>query len=77
VADEVIGDYPREAEAAWQHMGQNYMIDHPAVVPIVTMATNDNWMEYTSAKWWTIRNAGPQNTGSSTVLWMNLTALRN
>jgi small-conductance mechanosensitive channel len=47
VANEVIGDYARQAEAAWRNMVNNFMIEHAAVAPVVTLIANDNWLEYT------------------------------
>ncbi|MCB9569105.1 MAG: mechanosensitive ion channel [Myxococcales bacterium] len=47
VADEVVGDYARSAEATWKHMVRTYRIEDARVQPMVTLVANDNWVELT------------------------------
>jgi len=47
VADEIAGDYARQAKNAWQEMVDKYMIEDARVEPMVTIQVTDNWMEFT------------------------------
>jgi small-conductance mechanosensitive channel len=47
VADEVAGDYARQAKSAWKEMVNKYMIEDARVEPMVTLVVTDNWMEFT------------------------------
>jgi small-conductance mechanosensitive channel len=47
IANELANDYAAEAKKVWQHMMENYMIVAADTVPTVTLAANDNWLEYT------------------------------
>jgi small-conductance mechanosensitive channel len=47
VVDEVIGDYSRRATESWQAMVKKYLVEEASVKPVITLALNDNWMEYT------------------------------
>ncbi|MEZ5288227.1 MAG: mechanosensitive ion channel [Vicinamibacterales bacterium] len=47
VADEVVGDYAREAEGAWREIVRKFLIEDATVTPTVTMAANENWVELT------------------------------
>ena len=47
VAQEVVGDYTRHAEIAWEGVVQRYPIEPETVEPVVTLVANDNWMEFT------------------------------
>ncbi|HRI09555.1 MAG TPA: mechanosensitive ion channel family protein [Nannocystaceae bacterium] len=47
VAEGVVGEYTRSAEATWKHMVRTYRIEDARVTPMVTMAANDNWVEFT------------------------------
>jgi small-conductance mechanosensitive channel len=47
VANEVVGDYAKKAEAAWQNMLNNFLVEHAVVEPVVTLVANDNWLEFT------------------------------
>lgn len=47
VADEVVGDYAKEAEVAWKQMVLKFLIEDATVAPTVTLAANDNWIEFT------------------------------
>ena len=47
VADEVTGDYARNAKSAWQEMVNKYRIEDARVEPMVTIRVTDNWMEFT------------------------------
>jgi small-conductance mechanosensitive channel len=47
VADEVVGEYARAAEKAWEPVTRRYMIEKASVQPAVTMTANENWIEFT------------------------------
>jgi small-conductance mechanosensitive channel len=47
VANEVTGDYAREARTSWAGMVEKYMIEDARVEPMITLVANDNWMEFT------------------------------
>ncbi|MEM8777560.1 MAG: mechanosensitive ion channel domain-containing protein [Cyanobacteria bacterium P01_G01_bin.49] len=47
VADEVVGEYVPQAQATWKAMVHKYLIEDARVDPMVTLMTNDNWMEFT------------------------------
>ena len=46
-AEDVVGDYSRNARATWETMLNKYMIEEASVEPGVTMVANDNWVEFT------------------------------
>lgn len=47
VANEVVGDYSREAEEHWDIMLRKFLIEDASTYPMVTMIANDNWVEFT------------------------------
>jgi len=47
VADEVVGEYARGAEAAWRDVVAKFLIEHARVAPTVTLSANENWIELT------------------------------
>lgn len=47
IAQEILGNYAEQAANAWKGMVKRYMIEDAAVMPIVTMIFNDNWVEFT------------------------------
>ncbi len=47
VADEVVGEYVPQAQASWSVMVRKYLIEDARVKPMVTLVTNDNWIEFT------------------------------
>lgn len=47
VAEEVVGDYARGAEQAWEPITRRYLIEKASVQPMVTMTANENWIEFT------------------------------
>ena len=47
VAEEVVGGYAASAEAAWKNVVRKYMIEDASVRPRVTLAANQNWLEFT------------------------------
>lgn len=46
VADEVVGEYARQANEAWLPMTRKYMIEPARVEPTVSMSFNENWIEF-------------------------------
>lgn len=47
VASEVVDDYARSAERAWEPITRRYLIEKAGVHPMVTMIANQNWIEFT------------------------------
>ena len=47
VANEVVGDYSKEAEKHWNIMLRKYLIEDASTYPMVTIIANDNWVEFT------------------------------
>lgn len=47
VAEEVVGDYAREARQAWKGIVKRYLIEDARVEPMVTLVANENWIEMT------------------------------
>lgn len=47
ISNEIVGDYAKQAAISWQDMVKKYMIEDASVEPMVTMITNDNWVEFT------------------------------
>lgn len=47
VAEEVVGEYSRAAEQAWEPMTRRYLIERASVLPMVSMVANQNWIEFT------------------------------
>lgn len=47
VAEEVVGDYARSAEAAWRDVALKYMVERTTVQPTVSLIANSNWLEFT------------------------------
>ena len=47
VADELVGDYARDADAAWKTLVTKFMIENARVEPSVTLLANENWIELT------------------------------
>jgi small-conductance mechanosensitive channel len=48
VADEVVGDYARAADKAWEPITKRYVIEQARVQPTVTMVATQNWIEFTA-----------------------------
>ena len=46
-ADELVGEYARQAAKAWTSMVEKYKIEDARVLPMVTLAVSDNWLEFT------------------------------
>ncbi len=47
VVDEEIGEYSRKATESWRAMVKKYIVEEASVKPVIILALNDNWMEYT------------------------------
>jgi small-conductance mechanosensitive channel len=47
VVDEEIGEYGRRAAESWRAMIKKYLVEEASVKPVILLALNDNWMEYT------------------------------
>ncbi len=47
VGEEVVGQYARDAEAAWRAMVRKFLIEDAPVAPVVTLQANQNWIELT------------------------------
>ncbi len=47
VVDEVVDNYVTDAKAEWKSMVHKYLIEEQKIEPAVTLAANDNWLEFT------------------------------
>jgi len=47
VADDILGDFTRMANARWRKVTRKYLIEDARVEPMVSMVANDNWMAFT------------------------------
>lgn len=47
IAEEVVGEYARNAEQAWKKIVNRYMIEDARVQPAVSLVANENWLEFT------------------------------
>jgi len=47
VANEVVGEYVTQAQAEWKNLVHKYLIEDARIEPLVTLVTNDNWIEFT------------------------------
>ncbi|MEN6584204.1 MAG: mechanosensitive ion channel family protein [Armatimonadota bacterium] len=47
VATEVVAEYTAGAAENWMDMLRRYRVENARVEPMVTLAANDNWIEYT------------------------------
>ncbi len=45
--DDLVGSYARQAESSWKSMVEKFNIVDARVQPMVTLAVNDNWLEFT------------------------------
>jgi len=47
VANEVAGQYSRDAAATWERFSRQFMLENATTAPLVSLIANDNWMEFT------------------------------
>lgn len=47
VANEVVGEYAKDAAAAWEQFSKHYLLEDAVTDPMVTLIANDNWIEFT------------------------------
>jgi len=47
ILEEITGGYAAESRSIWHQMTDKYMIEDLNVAPVVTILSNDNWVEYT------------------------------
>ena len=47
IAEEVTGEFTKNAVKAWDEMLTKYLLEDAGVEPMVTLVANDNWMEFT------------------------------
>jgi len=46
VANEITGEFTRQAKEAWKVMVRKYMIEDEKIEPMVTLVLTDNWIEF-------------------------------
>ncbi len=46
ILEEITGGYAAGSKSIWHQMTDKYMIEDLNVAPVVTLLTNDNWVEY-------------------------------
>jgi small-conductance mechanosensitive channel len=47
VVNEIVGECVTRARTEWKRVAKKYMVEDERVEPMVTMAANDNWVEFT------------------------------
>ncbi|NJR31572.1 MAG: mechanosensitive ion channel [Chamaesiphon sp. CSU_1_12] len=47
IAEEVVGEYVPLAKTEWKTMVRKYLIEDAKIEPMISLVTNDNWMEFT------------------------------
>lgn len=47
ILNDIVGDYGKDSEKAWQKMTEKMMIENAQVAPMVTMAFDENWITFT------------------------------
>lgn len=43
----IVGEFAENSRAAWEKIVKKYMIENAVTDPMVTLVTNDNWVEFT------------------------------
>lgn len=46
-AQDIVCEYTKESHIAWSEFSKQFLLEDATVEPIVTLALNDNWMEFT------------------------------
>ncbi|MCK7527876.1 MAG: mechanosensitive ion channel family protein [Ignavibacteriales bacterium] len=46
-SNEIVKDYLEDAKSAWQRAMRNFVINKARIEPMITLETNDNWIEFT------------------------------
>lgn len=47
IADEVVGDFTASVASSWVNLAKFYAVEEAAVIPMVSIAATDNWIEFT------------------------------
>lgn len=47
VADEILGDFSKQAKASWKEMTKVYLIEDARIEPFVSMVADENWITFT------------------------------
>lgn len=47
IANEIVGDYSRNAGVAWSELVNKYMVENAQVKPLITITFNENWINFT------------------------------
>jgi small-conductance mechanosensitive channel len=47
VAEQVVGAFSEPAKSHWKKMYNKYRLEHENTDPVVTLAANDNWLQFT------------------------------
>lgn len=47
ILNEVVGDYSKKSEVAWQKMTEKLMVENAQVAPMITMVFDENWITFT------------------------------
>ena len=48
VTNDIVKDYINDAREAWQLVRRNFVVKEARIEPFISLATNDNWMEFTT-----------------------------
>lgn len=47
IATEIVGEYSKDAGAAWSELVNKYMVENAQVKPLITITFNENWINFT------------------------------
>lgn len=47
IANEIVGDYSKDAGIAWSELVNKYMVENAQVNPLITITFNENWINFT------------------------------
>ncbi|HSA93896.1 MAG TPA: mechanosensitive ion channel domain-containing protein [Terriglobales bacterium] len=48
VVDEICRDYALHSRVAWEETSKKYQLEQAGIEPMITLAANDNWIEFTA-----------------------------
>jgi len=48
VVNEICADYAEQSREAWKKTVMKYQLEDARIEPMVTLAANDNWIEFTA-----------------------------
>ncbi|MEO8447190.1 MAG: mechanosensitive ion channel domain-containing protein [bacterium] len=46
ISNDILSEYSKDAKEKWEQMLQKYLVEDSVTEPVVTIAANDNWVEF-------------------------------